>query len=319
MLTLFRKWWMPLSVLFCCLATPGAAQVANSSSQGRVLYTSNASGSWQIYSIRPDGSHAEQLTNLPATTLEGWGPTYSPDGRKIAFVYGPVDQNGNGPVDAYVMDADGGNLTQVTHDGSCFIVRWAPDGKHFVITHGSDAGVGIIEVMRTDGTHLHALTSKVWDSFGAMYTPDGKHIVYYSQEGGYVAAVWVMNADGSKKRRLTAAELEGAPWDVSPDGRRIAFASHINVALPNSIYTIGIDGGNLRRLTSMKAAHDVDPTYSPDGTHIAFASDRRSSDASLDLYVMRTDGSGVHRIASGLTIGGCPDGNCVTPDWGGEE
>ena len=64
----------------------------------------------------------------------------------------------------------------------------------------------------------------------------------------------------------------------------------------------------LKRLTHFpQTHHDIDADYSPDGTKIVFASDRLSSDGSLDLFVMNADGSNIQRIATG---------NCMTPNWG---
>jgi TolB protein len=308
------KFCTSLFVLLLGLPVSGFAQDA-AVPRNSILYVSNASGSWQIYRIRPDGTGAEQLTNLAPTSFDLWAPNYSADRKKIAFCYGVLDSSGNGPLDVYVMDADGSNVTQITHDGVSCIPRWSPDGSHLVFAHIADTGVGVIYVMRSDGSHRRELTSKYWDSFGGRYTPDGKHIVFYSENGGYVAAVWIMNADGSHQRRLTAPALEAFPWDVSSDGRRIALFSHVNTPYPDSLYTVGVDGSGLHRLTNVKNVHDLYPTFSPDGSHIAFASDRESTDSSLDLFVMRADGTHVHRIADGLTVGGCADGNCVVPDW----
>jgi hypothetical protein len=56
--------------------------------------------------------------------------------------------------------------------------------------------------------------------------------------------------------------------------------------------------------------------FSPDGTKIVFESDRMSTDHSLDVFTVNTDGSGLTRIATGVTVGGCADTNCVNPAWG---
>jgi Tol biopolymer transport system component len=79
------------------------------------------------------------------------------------------------------------------------------------------------------------------------------------------------------------------------------------------------DGSGITRLTDAGPLHDVQPGYSPDGTKIVFVSDRMSpaGEHDQDLYVMNADGSGIARIARGITVGGCPDDDdCVNPDWG---
>ncbi|MFQ6118135.1 MAG: TolB family protein, partial [Candidatus Bipolaricaulia bacterium] len=64
------------------------------------------------------------------------------------------------------------------------------------------------------------------------------------------------------------------------------------------IYTMNPDGSDLRRLTSGTGNNEA-PSWSPDGRHIAFSSDRSGIP---QIYIMRADGSGqrpVTRLAGG--------------------
>lgn len=74
--------------------------------------------------------------------------------------------------------------------------------------------------------------------------------------------------------------------DVSPDGQRIVFD------LLGDIYVMSINGGEATLLTG-GAAYDVQPRFSPDGTRIAFTSDRDGLD---NLWIMNTDGSGLKQV-----------------------
>ena len=62
------------------------------------------------------------------------------------------------------------------------------------------------------------------------------------------------------------------------------------------IYVVNADGSGLTRLTS-DSADDFSPAWSPDGSRIAFASDR---DGNPDVYVINTDGSGITRLTNNL-------------------
>src|SRR5690349_10715556 len=77
---------------------------------GRIAFVGNFSGTWQIYTINPDGSDLLQVTNLPATEFFpfDWFPNFSPDGQRIAFSH---DMTGS--VELYVINADGTGLTQI--------------------------------------------------------------------------------------------------------------------------------------------------------------------------------------------------------------
>jgi TolB protein len=300
------------------LLTSSLARASFPGKNGRIVFVANPGGNWQLYTIRPDGTDMIQLTRMDPTSDSSWEPSFSPDGSRLAFDYGPVDSSGNAHPDLYVINADGTGLTQLTHDGLSQAPRWSPDGTKLIFARQSTlTNQTVVTVMRADGTgEKTALTSDFWLSFPDSYTPDGSKINFDSSMGGLVSAEWIMNADGSGLQQLTAAPLEGGVSDVSPDGKHIVLNSHNNSPLLPAIFVMNLDGGNLHQVSfPPDGAVDVSPVYSPDGTKIVFASSRIDP-GSLDLFVMNADGSGITAIATGLTVGGCSSGNCVEPSWG---
>ncbi len=107
------------------------------------------------------------------------------------------------------------------------------------------------------------------------WSPDGSRIVFVSDRNGD-DDLFVMNADGSNQIQLTTASaLDHSPgW--SPDGQRVIFSREsINgadiLSFPASCMTTpGACEDNLSAITSGR--YDLDPTYSPDGSRIAYAS-----------------------------------------------
>jgi len=294
---------------------------------GKIVFVGNQSGTWQLYTINADGRDMTQVTSLPATNLEQWNPVFSPDGRRILFAHDTAEHPcspgafpATGCVDLYVINADGSGLIRLTDDGLSFLGQWSPDGASIVFGHIAQlTNEVVITTMRAEKNAKElSLTSEFWLSFIPMYTPNQTKIVFGSQLGGLVSAVWIMNADGSNQTRLTPAKLEGSPSDVSPDGQHILLINHQNTVLPNEIFAMNPDRRDLdlTQLTHAPGTHNSPGSYSPDGRKIVFVSDRFSSDLSLDLFTMNADGSDVDRIASGITVGGCPDLNCVGPSWG---
>lgn len=91
----------------------------------------------------------------------------------------------------------------------------------------------------------------------------------------------------AKTVRFTTDEGTWLDLDVSPDGRTIVFS------MLGDLYTLPIAGGQARRLTR-GPGWDIQPRFSPDGTEIAFTSDRGGAN---NLWRMKADGSGAFQVS----------------------
>jgi len=141
-------------------------------------------------------------------------------------------------------------------------------------------------------------TGSGWD-FDPAWSPDGRLIAFSSARDGS-PNLYLMGAGGGGVRRLTrAAAWESGPaW--SPDGRGIVFESgRDGLSGPlgaarrhRSLFQVPATGGDPVLLTG-GAGYSGDAAWSPDGSRIAFVSDR---DGPLDLYVMDAEGGGVRRL-----------------------
>ena len=121
---------------------------------------------YNIYVVDTDGKNLLRLTQGPASDTY---PTWSPDGTQIAFV---SDRN-NG-IDIYLMNADGTNPIQLTHnvwemDGG---PSWSPDGRKIAFSSYSHVLRADIHVMNADGSNLVNLTQNPnRDEFVASWHP----------------------------------------------------------------------------------------------------------------------------------------------------
>jgi len=153
------------------------------------------------------------------------------------------------------------------------------------------------------------------------WSPDASSIAYSEFSVGpdtseKTWSIWIAQADGSERRRV----VDHATWVTwSPDGLRLAFASERDGN--SDIYTVGVDGENLRRITSDEAS-DSHPAWAPDGSRIAYVSGRG---AHQELYTMTPAGDDVQQVSFGKTVYAMDDsgdiaetfyaGDAQTPQW----
>ena len=126
-------------------------------------------------------------------------------------------------------------------------------------------------------------------------------ITFVSKRDGN-AEIYVMDINGGNQRRLTNNSHADSSPSWSPDGKRIVFRSnrdgHLIDGRPtNEIYVMDADGSNPQNLTNDRK-DDREPSWSPDGKRIAFASDREEPLRHFDIYVMAADGSNPQRLTN---------------------
>ena len=159
-----------------------------------------------------------------------------------------------------------------------------------------------IFVMKTDGDQPRNLTADpVSDDFSPAWSPDGMKIAFSSERLGN-QEIYVMDADGKNLVQLTRHRAYDATPSWSPDGRKIAFTSdrdHLFVVGPGQIgeleiYVMNADGENVVRITET-GGWNHEPSWSPDGTKIAFVSEPNRG-GNPEIYVMNANGKNPVRL-----------------------
>ena len=244
------------------------------SPDGDMIAYSGGTGGWEdkayddIWVVPATGGVPRRLTD---SFEDDWDPSWSPDGRRIAF-----DRQDDGYNWIYVVNADGTGLRRLTRNFNWHPV-WTPDRRiSYINTRG-------IWVMNADGTDKRLLARAHVEIGGAqgmtpmVWSPHGKAIAFTTE-----TALWVMGADGTSRRRIFGdpnRQTRSPTW--SPDGRRIAWQQGDGDL---EIYVANRDGTGLRNLTDNEKVEDEDPSWSTSGRTIM--SHRRCPGARKEQYAI---------------------------------
>lgn len=257
---------------------------------GTIVFQSERSGVWNLYLL----DLTTGLAHAPAPAdYEQHGPSWSPDGEQIMF---HADSDGDGFSELYLMRWDGANQHLLAEKpGSVWRASWSPDGAQIVYMFGYQD----IRIMDMAGlTELPLVVG-----FSPMWSPDGERIAFYDDPDGRLSGdVYVVGRDGRGRRNLTAHPANDWAPAWSSDGHWLAFTStrdgSAEIYLMDATCadeTIHVCRDSVRRLTE-HPANDSAPTFSPDGRHIAFVSDR---DGRGEVYIVAAEGGVPRRVTYG--------------------
>jgi eukaryotic-like serine/threonine-protein kinase len=225
---------------------------------------------------------------------------WSPNGDRIAF----WSNRGQGSQrDIFTVDANGGTPIAVTDDEPAdWAPAWSHDGRHlyFSSTRGGTMGLWRIPIdQRTGkagGPPVALPTAARWNGPSDV-SKDGKRVVFSAAD--LRSAIFRLPLDpGSGAPTgppvpVYEAMTRAVECDVSPDGAWIAFRSE---GEQEDLFAIRADGSEIRQLTD-DTAHDRGLKWSPDGTQIAFYSDREGG--THEIWTIASDGSRLTRITEG--------------------
>ncbi len=283
------------------LAAPPANSVMSVDRSGTIAYASFPSfGDAQLFTIDANGRNRIRLLRHNGSDSE---PSWSPDGRRIAF----TSTSKTSIQGIFVADANGRRVKQLTRHltppNDTFLdahPRWSPDGRRLVF-HRYRHNRTDLYVIGADGRGLR----KIGPGFEPAWSPDGRKIAFalrLRELGNY--DIYVSNPNGSGLRRVTRSPANDMNPDWSLDGQTLAFESRRHD--DTDIYTIRSDGTGERRLTRA-LDYDVAPVWSRNGKWIAFASRRIRTQ--FDIWVMNRDGSDQTRLTTDLKA------NDAQPAW----
>jgi Tol biopolymer transport system component len=241
-------------------------------------------------------------------TRRGFKPTWSPDGREIAFTTENADldpQNTLGLSSLWIVDVASGRERQI-ENVDAVLPSWSPSGERIAYTtRGAIAGSTRLDIwtVHRSGENPVAVTTDGAPNWNPVWAPDGRHLYFVSGRGGPIN-LWRVPIDEASGTPAGPPEAVIVPSPfvahitMSADGTRIAYSS---ILRSRNIQKLPIDpatGASRGEPTWITTGSRLwaNPDPSPDGKSFVFYS---SVHPEGDLYVARTDGTGLRQLTSG--------------------
>ena len=215
---------------------------------------------------------------------------------KVAFI------RGTGRVkEVWVMDYDGMNPYQLTHDRSLALSpAWAPWGTELAFTTYKRGNPDLYLFDLKRGAS-YPFSTRAGPNIAPSYSPDGKWIACALYRDGN-SEIYAISRDAQTARRLTRNPRIDSGPSYSPNGDQIVFASDRSGS--PQIYVMDSEGVNQRLLT-LEGKYNDSPRWSPKGDRIAYAA---RHDGIFDVVVMDANGQRPIQVTSGA-------GHNENPQW----
>jgi eukaryotic-like serine/threonine-protein kinase len=241
-------------------------------SDGRIAYTSFASGGEEIWTIGQTGADRKQLT--PPGTVPALYDFSSVcgDGKRLV-----TDSNRGGGVNIWRIDMDGSNLTQLTKGNGEINASCSPDGK-WVAYQSIQGGKWALWKAKIDGGEPVQLTNGSAESLA--FSPDGKWICcVHTPDPRKPDELGVLPASGGAIVKtftvpVTAYLRVGTRW--AADGRSITYIDARRRV--SNIWSQSLDGGPPKQLTDFKTDLIFNFAWSADGRKLVLSRGTVSDD-----------------------------------------
>ena len=259
-----------------------------------------------IYVIDSDGEGLRRITFHRGIVLS---PAWSPDAGRIAFT-----SYQTGLARLYLVDVGSGRETPVgaiLGEGDYMTPTFHPNGRllAFAVTGGASNGIFSYDVSR--GCCVSSLSRNAHYDLSPSYSPDGGRMAFNTNRFGFHAPqIMVMSGDGGDAETLSPYEYGNAGFYTSPDwsplGDLVAFQGRLKGEEFGQyqilVADLANDGRRLRQLTS--EGKNEDPSWAPDGRHLAFVGERAWG---FGLFVVDVVSGRIRPLVMGRRVG--------LPDW----
>jgi hypothetical protein len=304
-----RLRWRRGVVKLACLTLLAMLYLAATSvaANDRILYLKNQT----LWSADSAGGNQRLITEGPGTakhsvTLEA----LSPNGQTGVYAAAA------GTPGIYLVNLATGEQRVLYGEGGS--PMFSPDGKKVIFSYNAGSTEEDIATINIDGTGFTKLITWKGKQYYPDFSPDGTKIAFTTNTeskgkgfGGEGTQVFVANANGTSAVRVThntTGVTQGSIFGFfSPSGTLLAFVGLKSGG--SRIYTVSTTGTNQTQITTDTGPTDSCPSWSPDGTKIAFTTDRNKSPYGSDIYTVNSTGGSEQPLIVGSEVSesmGCP-------------
>jgi len=291
----------------CPVWSPDGAHIAYE----HMGQTKNGDPDWGIYLISPLGGGSRKIKDTPAGACE---MDWSPDGTLIVYKDEPPGQSAG----LFLMSSSGSPVRRLTTSDPGFDDRFpafSRDGKRVAFVRNKSWGSSDIFVVDVSGGEPRRLTFMNDDLGRPVWTSDNEKIVFWACTGGswWAQDLYVVPVSGGKPERLPFSNYDAAGPAISRRGDKL---SYMRCTFDINIWKRPISNSTepASKFAASSSRRDLDPEYSPDGSKVAFMSDRSGQ---MAIWLTDADGSNATMIAAawgGTSPRWSPDGTQITFD-----
>ncbi|HVN56356.1 MAG TPA: protein kinase [Anaerolineaceae bacterium] len=257
---------------------------------GQIVFSSNRTGTYQLFIMDQDGKILRQVTNLPDGACQ---PDWSPDGKRLVFV-SPCrkDQDQYKGSALFLINLDGTGVVPLrTTPGGDFEPAWSPDSQVIAFTSIREGRPHIFLYHLADQSVVNLSRPSSLDR-QAAWSPDGKTIAFTTLRSDHYQ-VFLMDSNGQNARPFSSFKAGPSQFPTwSPDGQVIVFSHSESVPW---LVARRLDDKINEFPVSEIVRPARNPSYSPDGGWIVFTS---ILDGNPEIYRMTPNGIGLTRLTN---------------------
>jgi Tol biopolymer transport system component len=233
------------------------------SKDGRHLVLTELEGSLNLtlLPLKPDGgapAGPEQI--LSAGQVIDRYPSFSPDGRRIAFTSDRL-----GPMDIWILDLETRRQSRLALPGQDLganLPVWSPDGRNIALIRFHEGGTQSLWLAAVDGSQAEELLPATAGTTVSVFAADGRTLLYEAIADG-TRQIFSLDIATRQSRQVTTSPGDKYEPRYSPDGRSIVFASNAGGAI------------QVRRMPAGGGAEEALTTGDERMRHIQYSRDGR--------------------------------------------